>query len=142
MLFGRQHVRQGWLRFTQQKNRNRNPIRLELPALLVLQNIIDTSQTGDLTFLVNDYGQPFTPAGFGNKMRQWCNEAGLPHCTAHGLRKTGAAIAAENGATPHELMSIFGWITLKEAERYTRAAEQKKLAARAMSMLERGKKRT
>lgn len=108
----------------------------------MLQEIIDASPTGDLTFLVTEYGQAFTAAGFGNRMRQWCDEAGLPECTAHGLRKAGAAIAAENGATPHELMAIFGWLTLKEAERYTRAAEQKKIAARAMSMLQRGEKGT
>ena len=29
-------------------------------------------------------------------------------------------------------MAISGWLTLKEAERYTRAVDQKKLAARAM----------
>jgi integrase len=142
VLFGRQHVRQGWLRFTQQKNRNRRPITLELPVLPVLQRIIEASKTGDLTFLVTDQGQPFTGNGFGNKMREWCDQARLPHCTAHGLRKAGAAIAAENGATAHELMSIFGCLTLKEAERYTRAAEQKKIAGRAMTMLERGEKRT
>lgn len=39
--------------------------------------------------------------------------------------------------TGHELMSIFGWLTLKEAERYTRAAEQKRLAEGAMSLVER-----
>jgi hypothetical protein len=39
-------------------------------------------------------------------------------------------------------MSIFGWLTLKEAERYTRAVEQKKIAGRAMRMLERGEKGT
>jgi hypothetical protein len=32
-------------------------------------------------------------------------------------------------------MSIFGWLTLKEAERYTRAAERRKLAARGMGRL-------
>ena len=142
ILFGRQHVRDKSLRFTQQKNRNRKPITLELPILPVLQSVIDASPTGDLTFLVNEYGNPFTAAGFGNKMRQWCDEACLPECTAHGLRKAGAVIAAENGATPHELMAIFGWLTLKEAERYTRAAEQKKIAARAMPMLERGRRGT
>ena len=142
ILFGRQHVRDAALRFTQHKNRNRTPITLELPILSVLQAIIDASTKGDLTFLINDYGRPFSPAGFGNKMRQWCDEAGLPGCSSHGLRKAGAAVAAENGATPHELMSIFGWMTLKEAERYTRAVEQKKMAAKAMPMLERGKKRT
>jgi integrase len=137
VLFGKQHVRNGWLRFTQQKNRNRNPITLELPVLPALQEIIAASRTGDLTFLATEHGQPFTANGFGNKMRQWCDEAGLPECTAHGLRKVGAVIAAENGATAHQLMSIFGWLTLKEAERYTRAAGQKRLAAGAMPLLER-----
>lgn len=137
VLFGKQHVRNGWLRFTQQKNRNRKPITLELPILPALQELIVASRTGDLTFLVTEHGQPFTANGFGNKMRQWCDEAELPECTAHGLRKAGATIAAENGATAHQLMSIFGWLTLKEAERYTRAAEQKRLAAGAMSLLER-----
>jgi integrase len=32
VLFGRQHVRDGILTFTQQKNRNRKPVRLELPV--------------------------------------------------------------------------------------------------------------
>jgi hypothetical protein len=30
---------------------------------------------------------------------------------AHGLRKAGAVIAAENGATAHQLMSVFGCTT-------------------------------
>jgi hypothetical protein len=38
------------------------------------------------------------------------------------LGKAGASIAAENGASVHELMAIFGWLTMKEAERYTQAA--------------------
>ena len=64
---------------------------------------------------MNEYGQANR---FGNWMREWvwCDETGLPHCTSHGLRKAGAAIAAENDATAHELMAIFGWLTLKEAE--------------------------
>jgi len=135
VLFGRQHVRDGVLTFTQRKNRNRKPVTLQLPVLPVLQCIIDASPCGDLTFLVTDFGKPFSAKGFGSKMRRWCNEAGLPQCSAHGLRKAGAAIAAENGATPHQLMAIFGWRTLKEAERYTKAVEQKKLAAGAMSLL-------
>jgi hypothetical protein len=63
----------------------------------------------------------------------------LKHCSAHGLRKAGAAIAAENGATTKQLMSIFGWLTMKEAERYTQAAERKRLAGAAMKLLMRPK---
>jgi hypothetical protein len=48
-----------------------------------------------MTFLVNEYGKPFTAKGFGAWFRARCDEAGLPRCTAHGLRKAGATIAAE-----------------------------------------------
>jgi integrase len=134
--FGRQHVRNGRLTFTQHKGRNRNPKQLTLPMLPVLQEIITASPCGDLTFLVNDWKRPFTDAGFGNKFRQWCNEAGLRHCSAHGLRKAGATIAAENGATSQQLMAIFGWSSLSMAELYARAANQKRLAESAMHLLD------
>jgi integrase len=128
VLLGRQHARRGWLKFTAQKNRNRNPITVEVPILPALQSVIDASPTGELTFMVTEHGRPFTAAGFGMRFREWCNKAGLPHCTAHGLRKAGTTIAAENGASPHQLMAIFGWLTLKEAERYTQAARRKRMA--------------
>ena len=112
----------------------RKPITLVLPILPDLQ-ILEASPVGELTFLVTEHGRPFAVAGFGNWFRERCNEAGLPHCTSHGLRKAAATVAAENGATAHELMSIFGWLTLKEAERYTRAAGRKKLAERGMGRL-------
>ncbi|HRN87912.1 MAG TPA: tyrosine-type recombinase/integrase [Hyphomicrobium sp.] len=134
---GKQHVRDGWLRFKQHKNRNRHPVEVEIPILPELQRIVDASPTGDLTYLVTAYGRPFTAAGFGIRFREWCDKAGLPHCTAHGLRKAGAAIAAENGASEHQLMAIFGWQTIKEAERYTKAARRKKMAGDAMPLLKR-----
>jgi hypothetical protein len=55
---------------------------------------------------------------------------------AHGLRKVGATIAANNGATAHQLMAIFGWDTIKEAEKYTAKADQRRLAESAAHMLE------
>jgi hypothetical protein len=109
--------------------------RLTLPILPVLQRVIDSTTCGDLTFFVNDWGRPFTDAGFGNWFRDRCVEAGVPG-RAHGLRKAGATIAANNGATSRQLMAIFGWDTLKEAERYTRNADQKRLAEAAMHLLE------
>src|SRR6516162_5717292 len=133
--FGKQHTKSGKLTFTQFKGRNRKPKTLTLPILPALQRIIDATPCGDLTFLVNDWGRPFTDAGFGNWFRDRCVEAGVPG-RAHGLRKAGATIAANNGATSRQLMAIFGWDTLKEAERYTRNADQLRLAESAMSLLE------
>jgi integrase len=139
VLLGKQHARGGWLKFAQQKNRNRTPVIIEIPILADLQRIIDASPTGDLTFLVSERNRPFSVAGFGNWFRTRCDEAGLSNCSAHGLRKAGATIAAENGASEHQLMSIFGWATSKEAERYTKAASRKKMAGDAMQLLQRSK---
>jgi integrase len=109
VLFGRQHIRGGVLTFTQQKNGNRKPVKLELPVLAALQKIIDASPCGHLTILVTEFGKPFTAKGFGSKFRAWCDEAELPHCTAHGLRKAGAVIAAEKGATLQKSFTNFGY---------------------------------
>jgi len=134
VLFGRQHVKNGWLRFTQQKNKGRKPVTLEIPIVPELQGIIDASPCGDLTFLVTEFGKPFTSNGFGNRMRKWCDDAGLPHCSAHGLRKAAAARLAEQGRSTREIMAVTGHTTSKEVDRYTRAAEQKRLAARALGV--------
>ncbi|KRA05401.1 integrase [Rhizobium sp. Root564] len=135
VLFGRQHVSNGWLVFTQQKNRRRKPVRLELPIHPELAKIIAASPCGDLAFLVTEFNKPFTANGFGSWFRKRCNEAGLPHCSAHGLRKASATRLANSGATEHEIMSITGHTTSKEVTRYTKAANQKRLAGKAIHYL-------
>ena len=52
------------------------------------------------------------------------------------MRKAGATIAANNGASAHQLMAIFGWDTIKEAEKYTAKADQRRLAESAMHLLD------
>lgn len=133
--FGKQHVRDGWLIFTQNKGRNRNPIRLELPIIPALKDVLDASPTGDLAFLVTAYGKPFTNNGFGNRFREWCNDAGLPHCSVHGLRKAAAARLAELGCSEFEIMAITGHQTSREVTRYTKAASQKTRAANVLVKL-------
>jgi integrase len=149
VMFGRQHLREArfipeklqgfhvgrWIAFTQHKNRNRAPVTLMIPVLPELEYIIAESPCGALTFLETMFGKPFTANGFGNWFRRRCDEAGLPHCSAHGLRKAGATIAADNGATAHQLMAIFGWRTIKQAEVYTQKADQKRLAGVATRLL-------
>jgi hypothetical protein len=63
-----------------------------------------------------------------------CIEADVPRPGAR-LRKAGATIAAENGATPYQLMSIFGWKTLEQAELYTKKVRQQIMAAGSMHMI-------
>jgi integrase len=82
---GAQHFRGGVLNYTQHKNRNSNPVRLTVPIHPELVRIIEATPSGHLTFLVTQYGKPFTPKGFGGWFRDRCDEAGLHHCASHGF---------------------------------------------------------
>jgi integrase/recombinase XerD len=119
---GPRHIRDGRLQFTQAKNEHRQPVEIDIPIHPELLTAIEATASRQSTFLVTDYGRPFTPNGFGNKVKEWCRQAGLPHCSCHGLRKAAATRLAEGGATPHEIMAITGHRSLEEVERYTRAA--------------------
>jgi integrase len=141
---GKQHCRGpekgvlgDWLRYIPKKTLWRRREVSQKPLLPILKQIIMESDDilGDLTFLITEQGKPFTENGIGNWFRDRCDEAGLPLCTAHGLKKAGATIAAENGATTRQLMAMFDWDTPDMAEVYTRAAEQKKLAGEAMFLI-------
>jgi integrase len=135
VTLGRQHVKDGWLRIVPRKTRHKRQDISEKPILPELAEILAQSPTGDLTFLVTEHKKPFTAAGFGNWFRDRCDEADLKHCSAHGLRKAGATIAAENGATDRQLMALYDWTSEKQANTYTAAANRKRLAAEAAKRL-------
>jgi len=134
---GPQHIKNERVQFRQAKNENRSPVDIDIPLCPELAEIITATPTKHLTFLVTESGKPFTAAGFGNKFREWCNQANLPHCSSHGLRKATSTRLAERGATAHEIMAITGHRSLQEVERYTRAARKSQLADSAMSKLKR-----
>lgn len=139
VLLGRQHITVNngtdWLRFTQQKNKRNKPVHMEIPIAPELRVVMSATEMGELAFLKNGYNRPFTSNGFGNKFRDWCDAAGLPQCSAHGLRKAAAARLAELGCTEQEIMSITGHRTSKEIARYTKSANQKVRAERAIDKM-------
>jgi site-specific recombinase XerD len=128
---GRQHIRDGVLQVRQQKT----GVELFIPVHANLAAIIDETPSAHLTFLTTQFHQPFTAAGFGNWFREQCDAAGLPQCSAHGLRKAAARRLAEAGCTEHEIAAITGHASLREVARYTRAADQKRLATAAMAKM-------
>lgn len=129
---GRQHVRGELLVIRQQKTGT----MIEIPVLPELQAELDRLPPDQLAFLVTDYGKAFTAAGFGNWFRDRAVEAGLPKgYNTHGLRKAGATRGAEAGWTDHEIMAWGGWKSLSEVQRYTRAANRRKLAQGAVHKL-------
>jgi integrase len=124
---GPQHIRDGAITIRQQKTGT----PLAIPILPEVQEVLGATSSGHLTFLATEHGRPFTAAGFGNRFRQWCDEAGLRGFSAHGLRHTACTRLAEAGATGHEIMSWSGHRTLKEVDRYTQSADQRALARSA-----------
>jgi len=135
VALGRQHIQDGWLTYTQEKNRDsnfRNPVTLTIPVHPDLRRIIDATPNKHLTFLVTVYGKPHSKKAFGSTMRNWCDQAGCPSVSSHGLRKAISRRMAEATKTPHEIMAITGHKTLSEVERYTKDVSRKKLAASGM----------
>lgn len=128
---GRQHVTAGRIRVKQQKT----GAVLSLPMHPSLVASIAAAPTGDLTFLVTEAGKAFSAAGIGNRVRDWCDAAELPHCTAHGLRKAAARRLAEAGASNQQIKAVTGHTTDVEVARYTAAADQARLADGAIDLL-------
>lgn len=124
-LFGPKHIQRGKINFRASKN----DADLWLPIAPDLKRAIEAMPAVGLTsFLVTEFGKPFSAAGFGNWFRDRCDEAGLPHCAAHGLRKAGATRAAQTEATQQGLKAVGGWKGDQEVSTYTAAAEQEGLA--------------
>ena len=132
--FGPKMLKNGFLCFVQKKNQRRKPVSLEIPVSPELMHIIQQTPGSEEFFLTNTRGRPFTEETFGNWFRKKCDEAGLVHCTAHGLRKAAARRLAEAGASEHEIMSWTGHTTSKEVTRYTRATRQRVLAVKAAEL--------
>jgi integrase len=134
VVMGRQHIQGGAVIVRQRKTGR----MLEIPIHPVLAQILEVSPSDNLTFLTTAKGTPFSPAGFGNLFREWCEEAGLPRrCSAHGLRKAACRRLAEAGCTAHQIAAISGHLSLTEIERYTRAASQSQMARAAIATVSR-----
>ena len=60
-------------------------------------------------------------------------EAGLPHCSAHTIRKGTLTMMAEGGRSTHEIGAYGGHRSLRMVEVYTKKADQLRLAKGAAS---------
>lgn len=101
-----------------------------------LRAAIDACPSGKATFLVSERGTPYTKESLGNWFKKQCRAAGLPHCSAHGLRKAAARRMAELGLSNQLIKSITGHTTDAEISRYTKNADQARRADKAMEQME------
>jgi integrase len=129
---GPQHVRGGAVVVRQQKTGT----ELELPMHPELRAELAGAPGGHLAFLVTEQGRPFASGtAFYNWFKDCVGRAGIGGLSPHGLRKATARRLAEAGCTPHEIAAVTGHRSLQEVERYTRGADQRRLAASAVVRL-------
>lgn len=130
--FGPAHVRKGKVDHVQEKTGK----TIKLPIAPQLREAIDAMPAVGLeAFLVTEAGKPFSKAGFGNWFRDRCDEAGLYHCAAHGLRKAIARRLAQARATQQQIKAVGGWSNDAQVRIYTADAEQELLADDAFERL-------
>ncbi len=107
-----------------------------VPAMPETLDAIEAmAMTGIGHFLVTKFGKPYSDAGLGNAFRDWCNEAGLPHCSMHGLRKAQSRRLAESGATDAQGRAVTGHKKDSTFAYYAKKANRKVLAAGAVANL-------
>jgi integrase len=129
---GRQDVRDGVIAVRQEKT----GVKLAIPVHPELKAILDAAPADTLLFLTTAQGRPLTDTAFGNWFHGACLAAGVPPKSSfHGLRKAACRRLAEAGCSANVIASISGHQTLKEIERYTKAADQARMARAGMATL-------
>jgi integrase len=130
-------VKDGAIGVVPLKTQRTTGVRLWIPIHPALAEALAAADRVGETILTTSFGKAFTGNGFGNFMADKIADAGLPdQCVTHGLRKAAARRLAEAGCTTNEIAAITGHATLQEVARYTKAAEQKRLAQTAIKRLQ------
>jgi integrase len=122
-----------WLRW---QPRKKGSAPVELPMLPPLYKAIRAQTVVGEAYILTDRGKPFTDANsMRNKIRKWCDEAGLEDRSSHGVRKAVAELLAELGCTQYQIMSVMAHTQAKTSEIYTKGIERRNLAREAVAML-------
>lgn len=128
----RDHIKGGRIEVAHVKGNNETSV----PMLPTTKAALDALPAAPIRFLITtEFGKPFTDAGMGNRMRKWCDEAGLERCSLHGLRKAMSRHLAESGATDAQGQSVTGHKKDRTFQHYRAKASRTMLADHAFSNL-------
>ena len=137
VLFGREHetVRDGILWLDWQPGK-KGSAPMSVPILPPLAEAIKAQTVVGPTYLLTSHGKPFSsPESLRNRIRKWCDTAGIERRTSHGIRKATAAVLAEMGCSQHQIMAMLAHTRAQTSEIYTRSAQRRVLAKEASELL-------
>ena len=129
----RGNIRDGTIRYDRQKTGVGGVYPL---SVLLMEELARLPSDQFMLISHGEAYKPYKSETLGNWFKERAVEAGLPHCTLHGIRKGQATAIAEHGGTENELMAFLAHSTPDEARRYVRAANRKRLAKAALSRLD------
>jgi integrase len=128
----RSAIRNGIITLVQQKTGT----EVFVPMHPALARSISAGPAKGLYLIGDRNGRPITRRTLSLLISTATKAAGLPaECVAHGLRKAALRRLAEHGATSKEMQAVSGHKSLSEIERYTRQADQQRLAKAAIGIL-------
>lgn len=129
-------TKDGWLTFRQSKTGGEVsiPFARALPDFatgmqddLALLKASIAQAPRHMTWLVTAHGKARSVKAFSSWFAEAAAKAGVHGKSAHGLRKSRAMALAESGATAHQIAAWTGHETLSEVQRYSKAADRKRI---------------
>ncbi len=132
----------GFIVVTQQKTGQ----TLTIPETDDLTLELDAMKTPGIMMLWKTGGGAFSLEHFGSMMRDAIHAAlddvdakgkvvRATDAVFHGLRNSASKRLADAGCSPHQIMAVTGHKTIRMVEKYTRQANQKRLASAAIVQL-------
>lgn len=142
---GQDQVKVGWGDYNGEslyvvQLKGRKTVKLWIEAHPLLKDALDRRKAEmaqrsvqPLTIMVRpDDGTPWKVNAFQKAAGVAIRAAGLTGITWHGLRASGTSWAADGGATEKMLQAMTGHVTTAMVSKYSRGANQKRLAAGAV----------
>ena len=115
---------------------NKTGTKLRIPVHPELKAALDSEKRISPVILTAATGKPFKSSNFRFHFGTAVKAAGLVGVSFHGLRYTAAARLAEAECSLKEIAAITGHKSLAMIEKYTRDADQKRLAGAAILKLQ------
>ncbi|WP_353475119.1 hypothetical protein PVT71_16290 [Salipiger sp. H15] len=122
-------IRDGWLTYIRKKSGSLAtcPMGTDAPAWFEHTDDLAEAEAAQplkyMTYMVTSTGRVRSHKAAAQWFSRACDDAGLAHLSAHGIRKHRASIFKENGATAEQRMAVLGHETGGEATRYSKSAD-------------------
>ncbi|EBA18363.1 Integrase [Roseobacter sp. SK209-2-6] len=115
-------------------------VRLWIPFTDSLRAILDETPRKSLHWILSDdFGRQLGYDYIQKKFLKARKELGLEGYGFHGLRYSAAGELAEAGCTDHQIAAITGHKSLSMIQKYSKSANQKRLAQQAQTLREQNK---